>query len=162
MWSNLWLTQHPDPPVSTLPSHLYFSSPPLSHLLKCLPQEWNVSDHRYPVCVNPTPHRLVWVTKIKAGDSRCWREVNFGDLCTCLNTDGNLCNTGCGPYNRLFSFHSSSTSSFLPLGLSSPLFSVCVIRQLATSIKVEDLINSHWPFLSSASQTHTQVVLLLM
>lgn len=92
---------------------------------------------------------------MKAGDSRTTGEVNLGDWCTCLNTDRNLHNTGCGPSNSVSSFQSSSVSFYLPLGLSPPPFSVGVNRQLATSIKVGDPINSHWPFLSSASQTHT-------
>lgn len=41
------------------------------------------------------------------------------------------------------------------LRLLPPLLKVHVTRQLATSIKVRDLINSHWPFFLPASQTHT-------
>lgn len=118
------------------------------------------SDHRYPfhVCLTlPLSGSLsVWVTKIKACDSRSRGEVNLGDWFTCLNADRNLCNTSCGPHDWVSSFHSSSVSYCLRL-----LFSVRVTGQLATSIKVRDPINSHW-LSSHPPCRRTQVVLLLM
>lgn len=61
------------------------------------------------------------VTKMKAGNYRDRVEVNLGDWFACLNTDRNLCNTMCGLYWLVFSFHSCSVSS-MPLHL----YTVCL------------------------------------